>query len=98
VQEAGKLASLTVTAEIDAQTLYNFYPADSSAYLPYSPTVLLLAYIANWAKTRNFTTFDLGIATEKGQRNEGLMRFKKNMGAIESKRYTQKALFPSPKV
>ncbi|TAE19485.1 MAG: GNAT family N-acetyltransferase [Bacteroidetes bacterium] len=86
--QAQELVALTVTVRTDAHTLYNFYPADSEAWLAYSPMVLLLEFVANWAKERGFEVFDLGIATENGTRNEGLIRFKKNIGGIETLKYT----------
>jgi lipid II:glycine glycyltransferase (peptidoglycan interpeptide bridge formation enzyme) len=70
------------------KTLYNFYPADSEAWLAYSPMVLLLEFVASWAKERGFEVFDLGIATDNGVRNEGLIRFKQNIGGIETLKYT----------
>jgi hypothetical protein len=84
----GKLACLTVTVKLSEAILYNFYPADSSAYLTYSPMVLLLEFVTGWAKKQGFQLFDLGIATVEGVRNEGLIRFKKNLGAIETPKYT----------
>ena len=88
VHDEAHLAALTVAVKIDAQVLYNFYPADAEEYLAYSPTVLLSAYIVDWAKEKGFSVLDLGIATEEGIPNIGLMRFKKNLGAIESVKYT----------
>lgn len=84
----GKLACLTVTVKLSDTILYNFYPADSPDYLAYSPMVLLLEFVTDWAKKQGFLLFDLGIATVEGVRNEGLMRFKKNLGAIETPKYT----------
>lgn len=80
------LACLTVTVRIDDHVLYNFYPADAEAYLAYSPMVLLLEYVYSWAGRQGFEVFDLGIATAEGIRNEGLIRFKKNLGAIETEK------------
>ncbi len=88
VRDQDSLAALTVTVKISETVLYNFYPADNEHYLSYSPSVFLLANLYEKAYQEGYTLLDLGIATDKGQVNHGLMRFKKNMGGEPSTRLT----------
>lgn len=83
-----EIAALTVTVKINAQVLYNFYPADAEKYLTYSPMIFLLEYLHTWAGRQGFEVLDLGIATENGVQNEGLIRFKEHLGAIKSLKNT----------
>lgn len=75
--------ALSVVVKINEEILYNFYPADDENYLHFSPSVMLHLGIIEYAKSNNYLFFDLGIATDKGIRNEGLITFKKHLGAIE---------------
>ena len=75
--------ALSVVVKINDKVLYNFYPADDENYLNFSPSVMLHKGIIEYAKNNKFQYFDLGIATDKGVRNEGLITFKKHLGAIE---------------
>jgi len=83
-----QIAALTVTVRINADILYNFYPADHPAFLNLSPTVLLTSELYAVAQREGYTMLDLGIATEQGQPNQGLMRFKSHLGGIPSLRLT----------
>ncbi len=78
-----KTIALSVVVKINDNILYNFYPADDENYLNFSPSVMLHHGIIEYAKVNHFKYFDLGIATDKGVRNEGLITFKKHLGAIE---------------
>lgn len=75
--------ALSVVVKINDKILYNFYPADDVKYLKFSPSVMLHQGIIDFAKMNKYKFFDLGIATDKGVRNEGLIIFKQHLGAIE---------------
>ncbi len=79
-----EIAALGVVISINPRILYHFYPADAEAYLPYSPTVLLNAGLYQYAQAQGYQILDLGIATQKGAPNSGLIRFKQNLGAETS--------------
>jgi hypothetical protein len=79
-----EIAALTVTVKINQRILYNFYPADNELYLKYSPQVLLIEGLYQYAQQKGFQILDLGIATEASNPNFGLIRFKRNLGAIVS--------------
>lgn len=73
-----------VTVHVNDRILYSFYVGESPGYRKYSPVVGLIASMARYGLERGYSLFDLGIATDKGALNEGLARFKINMGGIPS--------------
>ncbi len=83
-----KSAAWGVTITINQHILYHFYPADSGEFTKYSPLVLLNEGLYKYAQTSGFKILDLGIATDKGQLNEGLARFKTELGAEKSLKLT----------
>ncbi len=88
VKDGTQIAALSVTIEVNTQILYNFYPADHPDYLGFSPTVLLMQGIYEFAQKNKFNLLDLGISTEQGRPNQGLIRFKECLGAKPSLKYT----------
>ncbi len=93
VRDGATVAALGVTIRLNARVLYHFLPADSAAYLPFSPTIFLNVGLADWARQRGFGLLDLGISTKLGVPNEGLLRFKRNLGAeVSEKRVYEKQL------
>lgn len=89
VQSSSKeIASMGVVIRINSQILYHFYPADSDAYLAQSPNVMLNEGIYRFAQTQGYQLLDLGIATNQGKLNEGLARFKVELGAEKSLKLT----------
>jgi hypothetical protein len=88
VKQGETLAALTVTVRINRQILYNFYPADNEDFLTYSPAVLLTAKLYELAYQEGYKLLDLGIATDDGVPNHGLIRFKERLGGVYSPRVT----------
>ena len=68
--------------------LYYFMPADHSDYLNYSPTTMLVDGLYQYCQQNGFVLLDLGISTSKGIPNEGLIRFKHNLGAVDSHKFS----------
>ncbi|MDR6194232.1 hypothetical protein [Siphonobacter sp. SORGH_AS_0500] len=89
----GKLAALVVTVRINERILYTLYPADAAEFLDLSPLILVNAGLYQYCLTNQYQILDLGISTENGVRNEGLIRFKKNLGAITSEKHSYQFLF-----
>lgn len=89
----GKLAALTVTVRINDRILYTLYPADDPEFLDLSPLILVNAGLYQYCLDHGYQILDLGISTENGIRNEGLIRFKKNLGALESEKHSYQFLF-----
>lgn len=88
VKDGAEIAALSVTIAVNKQILYNFYPADHPDYLAFSPTVFLMQGIYEFAQKNKFNLLDLGISTEQGRPNQGLIRFKECLGASPSLKYT----------
>jgi len=88
VTHSNEMVAAAVTIKINAYILYTFYLADAENHLKNSPTTFLLSGIYEYSKLEKFKILDLGIASEKGILNEGLARFKQNLGAIKSKKKT----------
>jgi hypothetical protein len=84
VTDGNNVVALTVTVKINDRILYNFYPADAVGYQTYSPTVLLTKGLYAHCQEKCFAMLDLGISTDQGAANYGLIRFKQNLGAIAS--------------
>lgn len=84
-----KTIALTITVKINQKILYNFYPADNVDFLRYSPQVLLYYRLMVYAQEMGYKILDLGISTDKGKANFGLLRFKQNLGS----RITLKTIF-----
>ncbi len=54
----------------------------------FSPVVAILDFLVTEAKKSGVRILDLGISTHEGTVDEGLVRFKKNLGAVESNKLT----------
>ncbi len=94
VKDGANTAALTVTVRINEHILYNFYPADAEGYQTYSPSILLTKELYEYAGRQGFKLLDLGIATDQGRPNHGLIRFKRNLGALPSLKLTFLKLLP----
>jgi hypothetical protein len=88
VTHSNTMVAVGVTIKINDDIIYTFYLADEENHLKNSPTTFLLSGIYEYGKLEKFKILDLGIVTEKGVMNEGLARFKQNLGAETSKKKT----------
>ena len=86
--DKSKLIAASIGVKVTSEILYHFLPADHIAYKNYSPMVLLIKYIFEYCTQNGYKIFDLGIATAGGVPNEGLIRFKENIGSIRSLKFT----------
>lgn len=80
----GQIIAIGVGVKISDHIYYNFYLGEVPEFRKYSPVVGLVECMAKYAKNKKYQLLDLGIATDKGVLNEGLARFKQNLGGIES--------------
>ena len=76
------IATCTAVVVVPHQILYYFLPASSIAYNAFSPSILLIKHLYEYAQANHFHILDLGISSVNGILNENLFRFKKNLGAI----------------
>ncbi len=88
VRDGAALAALGVVIRLNARILYHFLPADSAEHPTYSPTIFLNLHLADWARQRGYGLLDVGISTHHGVPNEGLLRFKANLGAETTEKRT----------
>jgi len=77
-----KLLSASVGVRINASIFYIFYLGYEVQFSSFSPMVLLMEGIYNFCRENKYEIMDLGIATEKGVPNYGLIHFKRNLGGI----------------
>lgn len=75
------LIAALISVKVTSDIVYYYLPATDEDYKRYSPMVLLLFEAANYYKSRGFTTYDLGVSSFEGVKQEGLYLFKKRMGA-----------------
>lgn len=94
LRDGNTVVALTVTVRINDRILYNFYPADTDAYLSYSPTVRLTEGLYDYCRKKGYSLLDLGLSTDRGAPNYGLIRFKKNLGAQASLKLSFEKTFP----
>jgi hypothetical protein len=88
VYHSEHLVAVCVTVEVNDRILYTLYPADAEEYVKKSPLTFLFSGIYEYCQQQEYTILDLGIATNKGVLNEGLARFKRNIGGELSKKKT----------
>ncbi|WP_170299086.1 GNAT family N-acetyltransferase [Larkinella terrae] len=67
--------------------LYYFLPADHEDYQNFSPSVMLVESLYSYCQFERISLLDLGISTSQAVRNEGLIQFKKRLGAVESPKF-----------
>ena len=79
-------AAISICVNLGKNILYNLYSADTDTFLKDSPMTLLYAGMFEFGVTNHFKILDLGISTYKGIRNEGLIHFKKSLGALETEK------------
>ncbi|MBE9464785.1 GNAT family N-acetyltransferase [Dyadobacter subterraneus] len=89
VRDESKIIAMSVTVLVSKGILYNFLPADLSDYKSFSPMVYLLETVYNYCQKEEIRILDLGISTDHhGIEKPGLLKFKKNLGGIESFKIT----------
>jgi hypothetical protein len=81
VKDKTTIIAACIGVIVSAEILYYFLPTDHPEYLQKSPAIMLVDGLYQYCQKQNFTILDLGISTSQGIRNEGLIRFKKNLGA-----------------
>ncbi len=88
VFDGDKLIAASVSIRVNRQVLYNFYHADEAAYRSRSPLVRLVEGVYQYCRFQHISYLDLGISSVGGRLNEGLYRFKKNLGCLDAPKIT----------
>lgn len=79
------IAAMTVAVRVRPDILYNFLPASSPSYRTYSPAVLLTEGLYMHCQQQGIRLLDLGVSLGSDrQPKPSLIRFKRNLGALES--------------
>ncbi len=93
MQLENEVVAMCFTVDIAPHVRYVLYWADNLKFRNLSPTVLLCAKLIESAKKDKIKILDLGISSVDGRLNQGLHRFKRNLGAIDSIKPTFNLLF-----
>lgn len=81
LRDENKLIALSIGVKVNSKILYYFLPADHPMYKNYSPIVVVIKGMYDFCRENKYEMLDFGIATAAGVPNEGLIRFKENLGA-----------------
>lgn len=84
----GKIAAATVIVKVNKEIIYNYLPAFSKAFNTYSPLVMLMEGVYNYAQKNGYKFIDLGVSSIGGIRQEGLIYFKEMIGGVMSEKIT----------
>ncbi|GAB3340305.1 hypothetical protein GCM10027299_53610 [Larkinella ripae] len=93
VRDGSQLIAVCLGIWITSEILYYFLPADHEDYQSFSPSVLLIESLYHHCQQNRISWLDLGISTSRGVRNEGLIRFKRQLGAVESPKFVYELRF-----
>jgi hypothetical protein len=85
VTDGPTLAALTIAVRVRHDILYNFMPASHPDYRTFSPMVMLTDGLFTYCQQQNIRLLDLGVSLDSNQQPKpSLIRFKRNLGALES--------------
>jgi len=88
VFEENELRAAGIFIQITAETTYVFAWGDDGVLNQLTPTSLLAKYLYEYCQQQKFKFLDLGISTEAGVPNLGLINYKLSLGAEESLKFT----------
>lgn len=80
------LIASALTVMLNSSVRYVYMWADHSDYRSLSPIAMLCNEIVKDSKSKGIKTVDLGTASLQGELDEGLARFKQNLGAISTQK------------
>lgn len=86
--DGARLIATVASVIVAEAVMYNFYHADLYSYRARSPLVMLIGEVYNYCLEHKITVLDLGISSVDGKVNEGLFRFKENLGCLVSEKKT----------
>lgn len=82
------LVSAAVVVVTYSSNLYVLYWADDFNFRSYSPVTFLASELVKYASENGYETLDLGTVGQNGTYNSNLARFKQNLGASLSLKYS----------
>ena len=88
------MVAAAIVVRVNERILYNFYPASALRYQSYSPQVLLLDAIYQYAQKHQYEILDLGTSMVAGEPKANLITFKERVCGIATAkfRYTKSLL------
>ncbi len=87
-RDAGLLVAAAVVLRVLPTVAYTLYVADHADYRSASPLVGLHDFLYVWCQRQHIQYLDLGVATEQGVPNPGLVAFKQHLGGQPSAKHT----------
>lgn len=88
VRLEGKIISALIVSIPVQDIVYYFLPATHPDFKKLSPMVPLMTHVFDLYAGNGFSYMDLGISSIRGNPQEGLMKFKERMGALNTSRIT----------
>lgn len=88
VIDNNQLAAANISIRVYDHVLYNFYHDHASEYDLLSPVVLLNEGLYQFCQQNKIQLLDLGTSNIEGKLNESLLKFKLNLGAQASPKFT----------
>ena len=82
-----ELAACSVTIKLSKTVIYQFYWAHKQSFADKNPLLFHNYQVACKAKEEGFKILDFGTSSVDGIINRGLFRYKKHLGAKQSKKY-----------
>lgn len=87
-RDDGALIAAAICLRINPSVLYVFYWGEIGGVESLSPVTLLANHVYNYCVDERIALLDLGTSTLNGVPNEGLIRYKRHLGAGESLKLT----------
>ena len=81
------LIAAAIVVETHHENNYVYMWGHVATYENYSPVVSLFVFLVEASRHSGYKFLDLGVSSSKGIINEGLVRFKMNLGAIEYSKF-----------
>lgn len=79
-----ELVASGICIKLSHEILYVFYWGDLPGYEQHSPIIFLASGIYEFARKNGFKILDIGTSTQNGIPNQGLIKFKENLGFMAS--------------
>lgn len=83
-QDKNLMLAASICIRVSEKVFYVFYWGDVAGFESYSPVAYLASYIYQFAQNNSICILDVGTSTINSQPNLGLIRFKRNLGFVES--------------
>lgn len=94
VRKQEEIVAATVVVKVHRQVLYNFLPGSLRTNKLFSPTVMLINGIYQYAAARGIEMLDLGISTlHDGIDQENLIQFKERMSGLPTSKVQYEKIF-----